>query len=152
MRSLTTTAVATALLVSVAAGLGATRAQAGSVASQTVSFGRAVTMSPRVVKGKVTARSEIKVDGATFHYVELTVESALKGPPARSDERLRVFSEAEWFRHTHAAAIKGGVVSYADVHYATPIPDAELKPGAAVIAFLRGDAPPPGFPANAAFL
>jgi hypothetical protein len=127
-------------------------AHAGSVAFQTVSFGRAVTMSARVVKGKVTARSEIKVDGGTFHYVEIAVDAALKGTPAKADERLRVFGEAEWFRHTHAAAIKGGVVSYVDVHYATPIPGAELKPGAAVIVFLRGDAPPAGFPANAAFL
>ena len=127
-------------------------AHAGSIAFQTVSFGRAVTMSTRVVTGKVTARSEIKVDGGTFHYMEIAVDAALKGTPAKADERVRVFSEAEWFRHTHAAAIKSGVVSYVDLHYATPIPGAEIKPGAAVIVFLRGDAPPPGFPANAAFL
>ena len=125
---------------------------ASSVAVQTIRFARAVTMSARVVKGKVTGRSEIKVEGGTFHYVELAAEAVLKGTPAKAGERLRVFSEAEWFRHTHAAAIKGGVVSYADSHYATPIPAAEIKPGAAVIVFLRGEAPPPGFPANAAFL
>jgi hypothetical protein len=125
---------------------------AGGVAFQNVPFGRAVTMSARVVKGKIVGRSEIKVDGATFHYVEIAAEAALKGTPAKAGERVRVFNEAEWFQHTHAAAIKGGVVSYADPHYATPIPDAELAPGVAVIVFLRGDAPPPGFPANAAFL
>ena len=152
MRPLTPTAVATVLVVSATAGLGPERARAGSIAFQTVSFGRAVTMSPRVVKGKVTAQSEIKVDGGTFHYVEIAVDAVLKGPPAKPDERLRVFSATEWFRHTHAAAIKGGVVSYADVHYATPIPVAEIKPGTAVMVFLRGDAPPPGCPANAAFL
>jgi hypothetical protein len=127
-------------------------ARAGSVAFQSVAFGRAVTMSARVVKGKVTARSEVKVDGGTFHYVEIAVDAALKGTAAKPGERVRVFDGAEWFQHTHAAAIKGGVVSYADPHYATPIPAAELEPGAAVIVFLRGDAPPPGFPTNAAFL
>ena len=118
---------------------------ASSVAFQTIRFGQAVTMSARVVKGKVTARSEVKVDGGTFHYVEIAVEAVLKGTPAKAGERVRVFSGAEWFQHTHAAAgIKGGVVSYADPHYATPLPAAEIKPGAAVIVFLRGEAPPPG--------
>ena len=152
MRAMTSAAVATALLAGAGVSFAPARAAAGSVAFQTVPFGRAVTMAVRVVKGKVTARSEIKIDGGKFHYVEIAVDAALKGTPAKADERVRVFSEAEWFQHTHAAAIKGGVVSYVDAHYATPIPDAELKPGAAVIAFLRGDAPPPGFPANAAFL
>ena len=146
MRAIRALGAALAVLLLAAA------AHAGSVAIQTVPFGRAVTMSARVVKGTVAARSEIKVDGGTFHYVEIAVDAALKGTPAKADERVRVFSEAAWFRHTHAAAIKGGVVSYVDAHYATPIPDPEIKPGAAVIVFLRGDAPPPGFPANAAFL
>jgi hypothetical protein len=149
-RSVTSLAAAALLLAAIGALSGA--AQAGSVAVQTVEFGRAVTMSARVVKGKVTARSEIKVDGGTFHYVEIAVDTALKGTPAKAGERVRVFNGAEWFQHTRAAAIKGGVVSYADPHYATPIPGAELKPGAAVIVFLRGEAPPPGFPANTAFL
>jgi len=132
--------------------LGTAPVRAGSVAFQAVPFGRAVTMSPRVVTGKVVARGETKVDGATLHFVEIAVDAALKGPPARPDERLRLFNEGEWFQHTHAAAIKGGVVSYAETHYATPLPDAQIKPGAAVLVFLRGEAPPPGFPANAAFL
>ena len=127
-------------------------ARASSVAFQTVPFGRAVTMSARVVKGTVMGRSAVKIDGGTFHAVEIAVDAVLKGPPAKAGERVQVFNPAEWFQHTHAAAIKGGVVSYADPHYATPIPDAQLKPGAAVLVFLRGDAPPPGFPANAAFL
>src|SRR5262245_18863983 len=127
-------------------------AHASSIAFQTIGFGRAVTLSTRVVKGKVTARSEIKVDGATLHYVEIAVDAVLKGTPAKAGERVQVFNPAEWFQHTHAAAIKGGVISYADPHYATPVPDAQLKSGAAVLVFLRGDAPPPGFPPNAAFL
>ena len=125
---------------------------ASSIAFQTIGFGRAVTLSTRVVKAKVTGRSEVKVDGGTFHSVDVSVEAVLKGAPAKPGESIRVFNGAEWFQHTHAAAIKGGVVSYADPHYATPVPDAELKPGAVVIVFLRGEAPPPGFPANAAFL
>jgi hypothetical protein len=130
----------------------AAESHASSIAFQTVGFGRAVTLSTRVVKAKVTGRSEVKVDGGTFHSVDVSVEAVLKGAPARPDERIRVFNGAEWFQHTHAAALKGGVVSYVDPHYATPVPDAELKPGAAVIVFLRGEAPPPGFPANTAFL
>jgi hypothetical protein len=127
-------------------------ARASSVAFQSVTFERAVALSARVVKGTVKARSQVKIDGGTFHYVELTVGAVLKGTPARPGEAIRVFDEAEWFHHTHAAAIKAGVVSYVDPHYATPVPDAEIKPGAAVIVFLRADAPPAGFPANAAFL
>ena len=144
--------VAATALLGFAIGSAPDGARAGSVAFQTISFGRAVTLSARVVRGKVTARSEAKVDGGTFHYVEIAVDAALKGTPAKVGERVRVFDGAEWFQHTHAAAIKAGVVSYADPHYAKPLPAAEIKPGAGVIAFLRGDAPPPGFPANAAFL
>jgi hypothetical protein len=125
---------------------------ASSISFETVRFGRAVTLSARVVKGKIIGRSEVKVDGGTFHAVDVAVEGVLKGAPAKAGERVRVFNGAEWFQHTHAAAIKGGVVSYADPHYATPIPAAEIKPGTVVLVFLRGDAPPAGFPANAAFL
>jgi hypothetical protein len=125
---------------------------AGSVAAQSVRFGQAVTMSARVVKGTVKGRSAAKIDGGTFRYVEIAADAALKGPPAKPGERVLVFDGGPWFQHTHAAAIKAGVVSYADAHYASPVPDAEIKPGAAVIVFLRGEAPPPGFPAGAAFL
>ena len=126
--------------------------RASSVAFQSVPLPRAVALSARVVKGSVKARSTAKVDGATFHYVEIAVAAVLKGPPARPGETIRIFEEGEWFQHTHAAAIKAGVVSYADPHYATPLPDAEIRPGAALIAFLRAEPPPAGFPANAAFL
>src|SRR2546423_12340820 len=132
--------------------LAAAPARAGSVSAQSVPFGRAVTMSARVVTGKVVGRGEPQVDGARLHDLEIAVDAALKGPAARPGEHLRLFDEGEWFQHTHAAAIKGGVVSYADMRYATPIPDAQIKSGAAVLVFLRGEAPPPGFPANAAFL
>ena len=125
---------------------------ASSIAFETLGFGRAVTLSTRVVKAKVTGRSEVKVDGGTFHSVDVSVEAVLKGAPAKPGESIRVFNAMEWFHHTHAAALKGGVVSYVDPHYATPVRDAELKPGAVVIVFLKNEAPPPGFPANAAFL
>lgn len=126
--------------------------RASSVAYQSVGLPRAAALSARVVKGTVKSRSTVKVDGGTFHYVEIAVAEVLKGPPARPGETIRVFEESEWFHHTHAAAIKAGVVSYADPHYATPLPDAEIRPGTALIAFLRGDPPPAGFPPNAAFL
>jgi len=144
--------IAAGVAVAVALASSPTAPHASSIAYQSVRFGQAVTLATRVVKGTVKARSEVKVDGATFHYVEIAVDTALKGPPAKAGELVRVFNGAEWFQHTHAAAIKAGVVSYADSHYATPIPDAQIKAGTAVIAFLRGEAPPPGFPANAAFL
>ncbi|HXU05470.1 MAG TPA: hypothetical protein VN903_31140 [Polyangia bacterium] len=145
-------AIAVAIVYAFALAALPAASRASSVAFQNVRFGQAVAMSARVVKGVVKARGEVKVDGGTFHTVEIAVDAVLKGPPAKPAERIRVFSGSEWFQHTHAAAIKAGVVSYADPHYATPIADAEIKPGTAVIAFLRGEAPPPGFPANAAFL
>jgi hypothetical protein len=140
--------LAIALAASVLPAIG----RAGSVAVQNIRFAQAVTMSPRVVKGTVKARSAAKIDGGTFNYVEIAADAALKGPPAKAGEHILAFDGAAWFQHTHAAAIKGGVVSYADARYATPLRDAELEPGAAVIVFLRGEAPPPGFPAGAAFL
>jgi hypothetical protein len=145
MRRLTRWAVLSTLLF---AGV----SQASSISFDSLTFGRAVAQSSRVVKGRVTGRPELKLDGGTLHSVEIAVDRVLKGAPARKDERVRVFDSREWFQHTHAAAIRGGVVSYADPHYATPVPNAGLAPGAVVLVFLRGDAPPPGFPPNAAFL
>ena len=138
--------------IGLALALAPDAARAGSVAVLSVRFGQAVTMSARVVKGTVKARGEVKIDGETFHYVDLAVDAVLKGPAAKPGDRVQVFSGAEWFQHTHAAAIEAGIISSVDPHYATPIPDAEVKSGATVLAFLRGEAPPPGFPANAAFL
>src|SRR5437870_5321612 len=83
-----------------------------------------------------TSPPAAKIDGGTFSYVEIAADAALKGPAAKAGEHILAFDAAAWFRHTHAAAIKGGVVSYADARYATPLPDAEIKPGAAVIVFL----------------
>ena len=144
--------IAAAVAIGLALASSPAALRASSIAYQSVRFGQAVALSTRVVKGTVKARGEVRVDGGTFHYVEIAVDAALKGSPAAAGERVRVFNGAEWFQHTHAAAIKGGVISYADSHYATPIPDAQIKPGVAVIVFLRGEAPPPGFPANTAFL
>src|SRR5437762_3567175 len=88
--------------------------RASSVAYQSVPLARAAALSARVVKGTVKARSTIKIDGGSFHYVEIAVAAVLKGSPVRPGETVRVFEESEWFQHTHAAAIKAGVVSYAD--------------------------------------
>src|SRR5262245_30223664 len=65
--------------------------RASSISFQTIMFGRAVAISARVVKGKVTARAETKIDGATLHYVDIAVDAALKGTPAKAGERVRVF-------------------------------------------------------------
>ena len=141
-------ASALAVMLVLAAG----QSHASSVAMTTVSFAKAVTTSARVVKGKVTARREVKVDGATLHAIDVAIEGVLKGAPAPAGAVISVFDPMEWFRHTHAAALRGGVVSYVDARYATPLPDADIKPGAALIVFLNGDKPPAGFPADAAFL
>ena len=116
--------------------------RAGSVAYQSVRFGQAVTMSARVVNGPVRT---------------ISGEDRRRDVPLCRDRRRRraegaaregrgarpAFDGAPWFQHTHAAAIKAGVVSYAEAHYATPLPAAEIKPGAVVIVFLprRGAAP-----------
>ena len=85
--------------------------------------------------------------------MEIAVDAALKGTAARPGEHVRLLSEGEWFQHTHAAAIKGGRGRTGDARYATPIPDAQIKPGAAVlVVFVRGDAPRPASPRTAAFL
>jgi len=55
--------------------------RASSIAYQSVRFGQAVTLSTRVVKGTVKARSAVKVDGVAFHYVEIAVDAALKSKP-----------------------------------------------------------------------
>jgi hypothetical protein len=128
----------------------------------TMPFERAVAASARIVKGRVTGKSPIKIDGGgggggggggkAIASLEVRIDGVIKGAPARPGETLRVLDPGVWYRHTHAAAIKGGVVSYAEVRYATPLPRAELEAGAPALFFLNGDPPPAGLPANAVFL
>ena len=102
------TITAALLLLLLAAG-----GHASSISFQSIRFGRAVTLSARVVKGKVTARSETKVDGATLHYVEIAVDAVLKGTPAKPGERVNLSAESsldpdgdalsyEWFYYAEA--------------------------------------------------
>ena len=141
-------AIAAALVLLAAAPA----AHASSVAIVTLPFERAVAGSARVIKGHVTGTPTFKLGGTVFQTLEVRIDGVLKGAPARTGETVRVFSPGAWFHHTHAAAIKGGVVSYAEAHYATPVPRAALVSGTPALFFLAGDLPPAGLPANAVFL
>jgi hypothetical protein len=141
-----------AAAIALAVMLVAADSRASSIAIVTMPFTSAVASAARIVKGKVTGRREVKVEGATLHAVDIAIESVLKGERQSVGARVTVFDPQQWFQHTHAAALRGGVVSYADARYATPVPDAEVKPGAAVIVFLTGDPPPATFPPDSAFL
>jgi hypothetical protein len=144
----------TALAVGAAVAVGLSLhspAHASSVAATTITFKAAVTRSARIVVGRVTGTAPAVIDRQSFSSIEIAVEKSLKGAPGRPGETLRVFDPGEWFQHTHEAAIKGGVVSYEDPRYATPVPARDLKKGATFVFFLRADAPPSAFPAGAAF-
>jgi hypothetical protein len=124
-------------------------ARAGSISATTMSFEQAVALSRRVVAGTVVATTSFEIDGERFGALEVRVDAALKGPSAHPGEVLRLFEPAPWFRHTHAAVIKAGVISYAEPRYASPSP---VAVGARALFLLSDAAPPPGFPPNAAFL
>jgi hypothetical protein len=125
--------------------------RAGSVAATTIGFKAAVARSARIVVGRVTNTAPAVIEGKQFASIELSVEKALKGAPARAGETLRVFDAGQWFQHTHAAAIRGGVVSYEDPRYATAVPARDLTKGATLIFFVRADAAPAAFPPGSAF-
>jgi hypothetical protein len=139
-------------VVLVGAVLGATGAEAGSVAATSLTFPALLARSARVVEGEVLSAAPFTFEGTKFFSLEVAVGKTLKGPNGGKDEIVRVFDPGQWFAHTHAAAIRGGVISYEDPRYATPVAPAELKKGAVLVFFLGQEAAPPGFPAGAAFL
>jgi hypothetical protein len=128
------------------------RGEAGSVAITTVPLERAVALSARILKGRVIGTSSFRFEGDTFHVLEVRADGALKGAAPRGGETFRLFSPGAWYQHTHAAVIKGGVVSYAETHFPRPIPRRELEAGAPALFFLGDERPPAAFPPNAAFL
>jgi hypothetical protein len=130
----------------------ATVANAGSVAATSLTFRGLLARSARVVEGKVLSAAPFTFEGTKFFSLEVAVGKTLKGSGGRKGEIVRVFDPGQWFAHTHAAAIRGGVISYEDPRYPTPVASAALKPGAVLIFFLGEEAAPPGFPAGTAFL
>jgi hypothetical protein len=127
-------------------------ARAGSVAATMMTLPDVLARSARVVEGKIVSTAPATVDGATLFSLEVVVDKTLKGPAGKPGEHVRVFDPGQWFAHTHAAAIKGGVISYEDPRYATTVAERDLKKGATLIFFLKDEAPPPGFAAGAVFL
>src|SRR5689334_23031662 len=117
--------------------LQASPASAGSVAATTVTFNAAVARAGRIVVGRVTGTAPFTFEKATFSTIEIGVERTLKGPAGRPGETLRVFDPGQWFQHTHEAAIRGGVISYEDPRYATPVRPSEIKKDAVLIFFLN---------------
>ena len=67
--------IAAAVAIGLALASSPAALRASSIAYQSVRFGQAVALSTRVVKGTVKARGEVKVDGGTFHYVEIAVDA-----------------------------------------------------------------------------
>ena len=126
--------------------------RAGSVAATTLTFRGIVGRSARIVRGKIVSTGPVQIDGAKLFSVQVAVDKTLKGAPGAPGEIVRLFDPAQWFAHTHAAAIRAGVISYEDPRYATPVAPAELKKGAVLIFYLGGEAVPAGFPPGAAFL
>src|SRR5947207_1490785 len=139
-------------VILVGAVLRATGAEAGSVAATSLTFRALLARSARVVEGEVVSAAPFTFEGTKFFSLEVAVGKTLKGAAGRKGEIVRVFDPGQWFAHTHAAAIHGGVISYEDPRYPTPVAPAELKKGAVLLIFLGQEAAPPGFPAGAAFL
>jgi hypothetical protein len=146
-------AVVAAAALAAALALGfATPSRAGSVSATTLALRGVVTRSARIVRGRILSAAPARIDGATLWSLEVAVDKALKGRPGAPGEIVHVFDPGQWFAHTHAAAIRAGVISYEDPRYATPVAPAELKKGAVLIFYLRDEAAPPGFPPGAAFM
>jgi hypothetical protein len=132
--------------------LHAALAQASSVAATTLPFRTAVARSARIVEGKVTDATPFAFQGKPFWRLEIAVEKTIKGAPGRPGEVIHIFNPGQWFQFTHAAAIRGGVISYEDPRYHTPVQPRELKKGTVLIFFLQAEPPPAEFPAHSAFL
>jgi hypothetical protein len=125
---------------------------AGSVSATTFTLRGVVGRSARIVRGKILSTAPAQIDGATLSSLQVAVDKTLKGSPGAPGEIVRLFDPGQWFAHTHAAAIRAGVISYEDPRYATRVTPAELKKGAVLIFYLGGEAAPSGFPPGAAFL
>jgi len=117
-----------------------------------ISFEKAAEKSGRIVLGKITAIPAVNIEGDEFHSIDVTVEKVLKGKPGDAGEKIRIFNPGAWFQHSHAAAIKGDVISYSDPHYQSKVKSEDVKPGAKLIFFLKDEAMPEGFPKGSAFL
>jgi hypothetical protein len=117
-------------------------AVAGSVSFETVSLERALRVSERIVVGAILETGTFQ----SLSYTRIRVIRVLKGAAAKPNEELRLFSEGEWFGHTHAAAIQGGVVSYSLPRYATTAKGNAVQKGRALIFFLGGASFPSDFP------
>lgn len=134
----------------------------GSIAYQSIDRTQAARRAKRIVAGQVLETSKFRFPGSAAHAaqpdgqalwcVRLRVERLLKGAGIPDGTALRIFSPGEWFRHTHAALLQGGVVSYADPHYADGLAPDRIEAGMRLLVFLDDAPAPAGFPADSAFL
>jgi hypothetical protein len=134
----------------------------GSVSYQRIELDNAARFSHRIVVGRVLEKSSFRFPGSPQHpaqsegrglqFFRVRAERILKGSEIRPGGELRVFSSIEWFQHTHAAVIEGGVLSYADCHYSGGIPAEEIETGMEIVFFLNDTSAPSGFPTGSVFL
>ena len=113
----------------------------------TVPLERAAWTEPRIVVAKVLGWGQASVEGRPFAFLRLQALRTLKGRPGAE---FLVFSAADWHRHTHADVLD--VQSWAEFHYATPVPNDEIREGLELVVFLSDDPVPPGFPPGAVFM
>jgi hypothetical protein len=133
-----------------------------SISQENVQLGRAAQLSKRIVAGQVLEKSSFRfpgsseypasAEGRVLHYFRIRVEKTLKGPGSPTGEELRVFCSMEWSHHTHAQALKDGVISYADIRLVDGIPDDQIHTGMNILFFLNEESAPSGFPRGAVFM
>jgi hypothetical protein len=134
----------------------------GSINVQRFGLAQAAQRSPRIGVGKVLEVGSFRYPGSSevvaqsegqslgFHRVE--VLRVLKGEGLAPGQELRIFSPAPWFQHTHAAALRGGVISYSDSRYSGGLDASRIIPGTEILFYLGEEPSPAGFPPGAAFL
>lgn len=134
----------------------------GSISYHPVDLRKATRLSTRIAIGTVLEKTSFRFpgspehapqpEGAALSCLRVRVERTIKGPVAGAGAELRIFCPMEWFQHTHAEALKGGVISYADTSYEDGLAPDQIGAGAPVLIYLGDDPAPPGFPPGTAFL
>jgi len=119
-----------------------------------------VTLAPRIVIARVleigtfrypgSAEVAPQMDGEFLPFLRARILRTLKGK--EGDGEIRVFDPGHWYHHTHAAMIRAGVVSFAEMFYESTLPFEEIRPDTDVLYFMEDVPMPPAFPPGAVFM
>ncbi len=133
-----------------------------SIFIEDVPLEKAVRLARRIILGTLLDKGAFRFpgtpeispqpEGEALVCLRIRVLRSLKGKAAGPDETVCLFHPGQWYRHTQAAAIKGGVVSYHDPRYRKPVPEEAFLVGKEYVFFLGGDPAPAAFPKQSAFL